>query len=87
MKFGRVSATLHCNYSLLCVSLLNVFYSTLWNLVEYKIPFPVAIICCILTIRYSNGHDFHEVLLMKLSVGQYSYSYCKKELLDLSATT
>ena len=25
MKFGRVSATPHCNHSLLCISLLDVF--------------------------------------------------------------
>ena len=86
MKFGRVSATSCCNYSLLCILSLIVFCSTLWNLIEYKILFPVAIICYILTIRYSIGYDFHEVLLIKLSAVEYNYSYCKEELLTLSAT-
>ena len=47
MKFGRVSATPYCNYSLQCILLLDVFCSTLWNLEECKILFPVAIICMI----------------------------------------
>ena len=59
MKFGRVSATSYCNYSLLCIALLDLFCSILWNLVEYKILFPVAIICCILTICYYISYDFH----------------------------
>ena len=77
MKFGRISATPYCNYSLLCILLLDVFCSSLWNLVEYKILFPVAIICCILTIRYYISYDFHEVLLIKLSIVEYNYGYCK----------
>ena len=36
---------------ILYILLLEAFCSTLWNLAEYKILFPVAIICCILTIR------------------------------------
>ena len=43
IKFGRVSATPHCNYSLPCILLFDVFRSTLWNLVEYKLLFPVAL--------------------------------------------
>ena len=73
-----VSATPYCNYSLLCILLLDVFCSTFWNLVEYKILFPVAIICCILTIRYCIGYDFHEMLLIKLTIVEYNYGYCKK---------
>ena len=87
MKFGRVTATPYCNYSLLCILLLNVFCSTLWNLVEYKILFPVAIICCILAIRYYIRYDFDKVLLIKMSIVVYNYGYCKKELLSVSATT
>ena len=87
MKFERVSATPYCNYSLQYILLLDVFCSTLWNLVEYKILFPVAIICCILTLRYDISYDFHEVLLIKLSIIEYNYGYCKKELLTVSATT
>ena len=60
MKFGIGSATPYCNYSLLCILLLDVLYSTLWNLVGYKIRFPVAIICCILTIRCYISYDFHD---------------------------
>ena len=78
MKFGRVSATPPCNYSLLCILLLNVFCSTLWNLAEYKLLIPVALICCILTIRYYISYIFHEVLLIKLSIVEYNYGYCKK---------
>ena len=59
MEFGRVSATSYCNYSLLCIVLLDLFCSILWNLVEYKILFPVAIICCMLTICYYISYDFH----------------------------
>ena len=33
MKFIRVSATPYSNYSLLCILLLKVFCSTIWNLV------------------------------------------------------
>ena len=87
MKSGRVSATPFCNYSLQCTLLLDVFCSTLWNLVEYKILFPVANICCISTIRYYISYDFREVLLIKLSIVEYNYAYCKKELLTVSATT
>ena len=77
MKFGRVSITPYCNYSLLCILLLNVFSSTLWNFVEEKLLFPVAIVCCILTIRYYISYDFHEVLLLKLYIVEYNYGYCK----------
>ena len=77
MKFGRVSATPFCNYSLLFVLLLDVFCSTLCNLIEYKIPFPVAVICCIWTIRYYISHDFHEIFLIKLTIVEYNYGYCK----------
>ena len=78
MKFGRVSDTPYCNYSLLCILLLDVFWSTLWNLVENKLLFPVAIICCMLTIRYYISYDFNEVLLIKLSAAEYNYGFTKK---------
>ena len=35
-------------YSLLCILLLHVFCSTIWNLVEHKLLFPVLILHCIL---------------------------------------
>ena len=73
MKFGRVSATPYCNCSLLYFLLLDVFCSILWNLAEYKIFFPVGVICCILTIRYYISYDFYEVLLIKLSFVEYNY--------------
>ena len=72
MKFGRASATPYFNYSLLCI-LLDVFGSTIWNLVDYKLLFPVAILSCILTIRYYISHGFHEVLLIKLSIVEFNY--------------
>ena len=87
MQFGTVSATPYCNFSLQCILLLDIFCSTLWNLAEYKILFLVAIICSILTIRYYINYDFHKVLLIKLSILEYNYGYCKKELLTISATT
>ena len=71
---GRLlPATPYCNYSQLCILLLDVFCSTIWNLTEYKILFPVAIICCILTIRYHFGNDFHEKVLIKLTIVEYNY--------------
>ena len=78
MKFGRVSATLSCNYSLLCILLLDVFCSTIWSFVEYKLLFPVAILCCILTICYYISYDFHEAHPIKLSIVEYDNGYCKK---------
>ena len=72
MKFGKVSATSYCNYFLLRILLLDVFCSTLWNLVDYKLLFLEAIICCILTIRYNISYDFHEVLLIKFSIVEYN---------------
>ena len=68
MKFGRVSATSYCNYSLLHILLLDVFCSAVWNLVEYKLIFPIAILCDILIIRYDISYVFYEVLLTKLSI-------------------
>ena len=50
--FVLYEITPYCNYSLLSILLQDFFCSTIWNLVEYKLLFPVAIICCILTIRY-----------------------------------
>ena len=78
IKFGWVSATPYCNYSLLCILLSEVFSSTIWTLVEYKLVFPVASLCFILTILYYINYDVHEVLLKKLSVVEYNYGYCKK---------
>ena len=75
MKSERVSATPYCNYSLLHILLLDVFYSTIWNLMEYKLLFAVAILCCILTIRCYISYDFHEALLIKLSIVEYNYAY------------
>ena len=57
---------------------LDILRSTLWNLAEYKILFPVAFICCILTIRYYISYDFHKVLLIKLFIVECNYGYCKK---------
>ena len=48
MNFERVSATPYYNYFLLCILLLDVFCSTIWNLVEHKLLFLAAILCCIL---------------------------------------
>ena len=78
MKFGRVSATPYCNYSVLYILLLDVFFSIMWDLAEYKLFFPVAILCCILAIRYHINYVFHEVLLTKLSIVDYNYGCCKK---------
>ena len=69
MKFGRVSATPYCNYYLLCILLLDVFCSPICNLIEYKLLFPVAILCYVLTTRSYVSYEFHEVLLLiKLSI-------------------
>ena len=57
---------------------MDVFCSTLWNLVKYKILFPVAINCCKLTIRYYIGYGFNEILLIKLTIVEYNYGCCKK---------
>ena len=76
-SFPSTSATPCCNYSLLCVLLLDVLCSTLWNLVEYKILFPVAIICCILIICYYVSYDSHQVLLINSFIVEYNYGYCK----------
>ena len=77
-KFGRLPATPYSNDSFLCILLLGIFCSTTWNLVEYKLLFPVVIICCILSISYYNSYDFYEVLFIKLSIVEYNYVYCKK---------
>ena len=78
MKFRRALATLYSNYSLLCILLLDVFCSTIWNLIEHIIPFPVVILCFILSIRYYINYDFYEVLFIKLPIFEYNYVYCKK---------
>ena len=78
MKLGRVSATPYYNYSLLYIFLLDVFCSTVCDLVEYKLLFPVAILCCIISTCYYFSYVFYEVLLTKLSIAEYSYGYCKK---------
>ena len=78
MKFGRVLATPYWNYFLLCILLLDVFCSTVRNLVEYKLLFPVVVLCCILAIRYCISYDVHKVLLIKLSTVEYNYGYYKK---------
>ena len=44
-------------YSLLYIIILDVFCSTIWNLVEYKLLFPVAILCCILTWNYNTNRN------------------------------
>ena len=76
IKFGRTSVIIltnflqysqnYGNYSLLCILLLEVFCSTMWNLVEYKLLFPVAILWCILTVRHYISYDFHELLLIRI---------------------
>ena len=71
MKFGRLSGTSCCYYSLLHISLLKVLCSTIWNLVEYKLFFLVAILCCLLTICHYISYAFHKVLLTKLSIVEY----------------
>ena len=43
-----------------------------------KLLFPVVILRCILSIRYYISYDFYEVLLIKLSIIQYSYGYCQE---------
>ena len=73
MKFGTVSDTPYFNYSLLCMLVLDVFCSTRWNLIEYKLLFSVIIFCYILTIYYYVSYRFYEVLLIKLSVIEYNY--------------
>ena len=78
MEFGEVSATPYCNYFLRHILLLHVFCRTMWNLVEYKLLFPVAILYCISTTRYCISYVFHEVLLTKLPIFDYSYGYSEK---------
>ena len=78
MKFRRVLAAPYSNYSLLCILLLDIFCSTIRNLVEHIILFPVVILCCILSIRYCISYDFNEVLYIKLPIVEYNYVYCKK---------
>ena len=78
MKFERVSATPYCNYSLLCILLLDAYCSTLWDMVACKILFLVPITCCILTTRYYISNDFHELLVLKLTIIEYNYRYCKR---------
>ena len=77
IECGRVSASPYCTFSLLYILLLDVFCSTIWNLKEYKLLGPVAILYCILTIRCYASYVFHEVVSKKLFNFEYSYSYCK----------
>ena len=77
MKFRRVLPSPYSNYSLLCI-LLDVFCSTIWNLGEHTILFPVVILCCKLSIRYYISYDFYEVLFVKLPIFEYNYVYSKK---------
>ena len=78
MKLGRVSATPYCNYSLLYILLLDLFCSITRDFVECRLIFPVAILCCVLIIRYYISSVFYEALLTKLSIGEYNNVYCKK---------
>ena len=87
MNFRRVSATPYSNYSLLYTLLLEVFSSTIWNSLEYKLLFPVVSFCCMLSICYYISYGFYGVLFIKLSIVEYWYVYCKKVLLTVSATT
>ena len=87
MNFRRVSATPYSNYSLLCTLLLKVFSSTIWNLLEYKLLFPVVSFCCMLSICYYISYGFYGVHFTKLSIVENCYVYCKKVLLTVSATT
>ena len=72
MKFRRVLAAPYSNYSLLCILLLDVFCSTIWNLVEHTLLFPVVNLCCILSIRYYISYDFYEIPFIKLLVVEYN---------------
>ena len=74
--FGTVSAAPYYNYSLLCILLLDKFYSTIWNLVEHALP--CSYFLPHITIRYYISYNFHEVLLIKLYIVEYNYGYCKK---------
>ena len=78
MKFRRVLAAPYSNYSLLCILLLDVFCSTIWNLVEHTILFPVVILCWILSICYYISYDVYEVLFIKLPIVEYNFVFCKK---------
>ena len=73
MKLRIVSDTPYFNYSLLCMLVLDVFCSTRWNLIEYKLLFSVVIFCYILIIYYYVNYGLPEVLLIKLSVIEYNY--------------
>ena len=68
MKFGRVSGTPYCNCSLLYILLLDVFCSTVSNVVEYKLLFRVAILYYV----------FHGIIIKKLCIVEYNYGYRKK---------
>ena len=70
IKLGKVSATPYCNYSLLYFLLLDIFCSTIWDFVEYRLLFLAANLCCIYVL--------HGVLLTKLYIVEYNYGYCKK---------
>ena len=70
IKLGKVSATPYCNYSLLYFLLLDIFCSTIWDFVEYRLLFLVANLCCIYVL--------HGVLLTKLYIVEYNYGYCEK---------
>ena len=70
IKLGKVSATPYCNYSLLYFLLLDIFCSTIWDFVVYRLLFPVANLCCIYVL--------HGVLLTKLYIVEYNYGYCEK---------
>ena len=70
IKLGKVSATPYCNYSLLYFLLLEIFCSTIWDFVVYRLLFPVANLCCIYVL--------HGVLLTKLYIVEYNYGYCEK---------
>ena len=77
LSFITYITSTYCNYFFLYILLSHVPCSKIWNLVDYKVLIPVAILFCILTTCYYINYVFHEVLLTNLPVLQYSYGYCK----------
>ena len=78
MRFGRVSDTPYCNFSLLYVLLLDVFCSTPWNLLKYTLLSPVAIPYCMLTVR-----DYISMRFMRYSLQNCLFFWVHQLLLCL----
>ena len=82
----RVSDTPYYNYSLLCNVLLDVFCSTIWNLVEHKLLFPVAILCCMLLFVTISAMTFmryslNSCILFSIIMATVKYIYWLYHLL------